>query len=597
VNPDAIACHSVLREELGSVLRELSALAIEQNVESVGRSIAEMVTKLDQNRFHMVVVGQFKRGKTSFLNALLGESILPVAILPLTSVVTVLRYGNERRAEVIFHSGERLDIATERLADFVTESGNPENAKGVEHVEVFHPGPLFRAGVTLVDTPGIGSIYAHNTQVTYDFLPRIDAAIFVTSPEPPVTAAEIELLSALASEVPKIFVVMNKTDLFPAPQIAEVLEFASGALPKSLATKTGGIMPVSARQALQASLGHDLSLRERSGFPRLERELDRFLTEERSMVFLRSTARNAVKCITDFKMHIMLQIQAAEMPLEELRAKTAELQEALQRAGEQQEADDFLLNGNLARLHAVVSEEVKNFAESRIEEVRSGVRAFLRQNAGLSRIRLAEALDQFVLAQIREAFEPWRQDYEAAAAKRFREVCSRFQSRVNDLIRNVRGTAGKLFAFAIADFEASEELAFIEASRYHTDPLLDWGLGKRPLLLPGAFYRRYLLKQTMDGVPRYLDRNATRVAYDFKRRIDKSVSAFQQALNAKLTETCEGIRSAVEQALRRQESGSIEMRHHMNRIGNVEAILEQLAFRTQQIASQLADEPGGRALG
>ena len=95
-----------LKETLEKELRQLAGLS-----ELQGPNLAQLIDKLRENRFNLVVLGAFKRGKSTLINALLGESLLPTAIVPLTSVVTVLGYGEHLNIEVLFHHGERQKIS------------------------------------------------------------------------------------------------------------------------------------------------------------------------------------------------------------------------------------------------------------------------------------------------------------------------------------------------------------------------------------------------------------------------------------------------------------------------------------------------------
>ena len=581
-----------VRQDLLSATAELERLAAGHQQQSICSSAKDLAQKIEQNRFHLVVVGQFKRGKTMFLNALLGDAILPVAVLPLTSVVTILRYGEAPRGTVYFQSGQQLGIGIRQLPDFVTEKGNPHNVKGVSHVDVFYPSPYLRGGVTLIDTPGVASVYAHNTQVTYDFLPRIDAAIFITSPEPPLTSSEVEFLSGLMEQVSRIFVIMNKTDLADAHQLSEVLDFARRSLPEGLRGDGREIFTVSARQALEAKLTGDLSLLGRSGFPALEDRLNRFLRDEKGRVFLASVSRNLARLIAELRMFLALQIQAARMPVEELRGKIAEFNEHLRLAGQQREDNELLLRGGLVRLSSAFDSAAKSFAESQVEPLAAAARAHLEQLHSLPRKRLASVMDRFVAERIREVFDRWRREFEALAIEDFRQVAGRFQTTINQLIQEVRETAGSLFGLALGRFQAAEELADLEPTGYYTDSLLDWGLGNAPLLLPGRLYHRYLLRRVLKAVPEELERNATRVAYDFRRRLNKSVSAFQQAMEGKLEETIVGIRGALRSALERHEAGSAEAEDLVAKLSDAIEESDRLQRKLERVASELGAGPG-----
>jgi small GTP-binding protein len=543
---------------LSSATAELERLARERGEETVAAAARELAHKIEQNHFYLVVVGQFKRGKTSLLNALLGEAILPVAVLPLTSVVTILRYGGSPSASVHFESGAPISVGLDRLADYVTESGNPRNIRRVGHVEVLYPSPHLQAGLTLADTPGIASVYAHNTQVTYGFLPRIDAAVFVTSPEPPLTAAEVEFLEDLRKQVSKIFVVMNKADLVEPSQLAEVMQFTKQSLPAGLTEENTPLLPVSSRLALEAKLTRDAALLGASGLAGFEAELRRFLRDEKSAVFLHSIARSLLRLIAELRMYLSLRVRAVQMPVEELRAKIVEFEEQLGSARQQQEDNDLLLKGSLAKLSAAFEEQARGFAESQVTGMSEAVRRFLEQSRTLPRRQLAGAADRFIADRVREAFDTWRIEFESSAVGSFREATTRFQTTVNALARKVRETAGNLFSVAIADLEMNEDLVYVEPTGYYTDTLLGWGLGNAPFLLPGGLYRRYLLRKALKRVPNELERNATRVAYDFKRRLTESVSRFQRDLNRKLSDTTDSISHAMRTALERQELGAQE---------------------------------------
>jgi len=544
------------RESLLGVLVTLENIAALLEAQAARCGISLLKEKVEQNRFYLTVVGQFKRGKTSFLNALLGAEVLPVAILPLTSIVTILRYGKRPSAEVVLQSGTRTAIELGDLFKYVTEKGNPKNVRGVRYVEVAYPSEYLRGGVTLVDTPGIGSVYTHNTQVTYDFLPQVDAAIFVTSPEPPITSAEIEFLSDLAAHVRRVFIVLNKTDLLDDNQLREVVEFTHQSLPAGILAREDSWFEVSVARAIQAKQQSDAVLLAQSGFAALEERLNEFLVSEKNTVFYASIAGNTRKLIADLRLSFELQIRAARMPLEELRAKLAEMDKHLAYAQQQQEDSQVLLQDSVTRLSALVESEARSFAETMVEPLRASILERLSVLAAFSRKEQALEMDKFLKERIEGLFEGWRAQFEGSATEHFRQATNRFADHVNDLIADVRKTAGSLFGFSVQSFDGTEELAELEPCGYFTDPVLDWGLGNVPLLLPSGLFRKYLLRVMLKKAESELERNATRVAFDYKKRLHKSVSLFLAGMTAKLNETIDGIRRALETALARQQVGS-----------------------------------------
>jgi len=193
--------YDLLRANLITLLERLQPLIHHENQ----KTLAEIEDKLTNEVFNLVILGQFKRGKSTFINALLGEDLLPTAIVPLTSVVTIIEYGAEVSVQVQFLNGKAKEVPLSQLPTYITERGNPENREGVGEVTIFHPSPYLRDGVRIIDTPGVGSVYTHNTDVAYRYLPQVDAGVFVISADPPLSESEHQFLKDIRDYVDKIF--------------------------------------------------------------------------------------------------------------------------------------------------------------------------------------------------------------------------------------------------------------------------------------------------------------------------------------------------------------------------------------------------------
>ncbi|MDR3013710.1 MAG: dynamin family protein [Chitinispirillales bacterium] len=206
------------------------------------RQLAELQTRLSGGRLHFAVLGQFNRGKSTFINALLGIKALPASVLPLTSVPTVVEYGVERACRIRFLDG-REDLAisggsednmAQALRQYVAEENNPKNIHRVRDAIITCQSELLANGTVLIDTPGFGSTYLHNTQTTLDMLIECDAALFLLSADPPMTQTELEFLRDVKERVPKIFFVLNKADLLTRQGLSEVDAFIKNLLRREL---------------------------------------------------------------------------------------------------------------------------------------------------------------------------------------------------------------------------------------------------------------------------------------------------------------------------------------------------------------------------
>src|SRR5579863_4837812 len=166
--------------ELAELIRSSMTVAAERRDDERHACGRELLARLADDRFELAVVGQFSRGKSTLMNALLGGAYLPTGTLPMTSVITSVRYGSRPRV-FVRRAGGGLPIETS-LADldrFVAQSSIERETLRVESVDVEVPAELLRLGFFFVDTPGIGSAIRANTATTTQFLPHADAVVFV----------------------------------------------------------------------------------------------------------------------------------------------------------------------------------------------------------------------------------------------------------------------------------------------------------------------------------------------------------------------------------------------------------------------------------
>ena len=207
--------------------------------------------RLGAGRLRVLVVGEAKRGKSTLVNALLGRKILPTGVTPLTSVATTVMHGTSECLDARFLDGRSEQLPADALEDLVTERGNPANCRRVAGVTIRLNVPMLACGVEIVDTPGTGSVHAHNTSTAADVLESMDAAVFVLTADPPVSASERDLLTRVAGLSVTMFVVLNKADYLDTADLDEALEFTA-AVTRGATGQSARIYPLSARTALAA---------------------------------------------------------------------------------------------------------------------------------------------------------------------------------------------------------------------------------------------------------------------------------------------------------------------------------------------------------
>jgi hypothetical protein len=167
-----------LKLDLAGIIRSLRQIAVDRKDNDASNECRKLLSRLAEDRFNLVVVGQFSRGKTSLMNAMLGVDRLPTSVLPLTSVITSVSYGDRERVLIHWHWWSyTTEIPLGELPQYVTQQGNPGNQRRVQCAEVQLPVELLRLGFYFIDTPGVGSAIAANTATTSEFLP-VDRPIF-----------------------------------------------------------------------------------------------------------------------------------------------------------------------------------------------------------------------------------------------------------------------------------------------------------------------------------------------------------------------------------------------------------------------------------
>lgn len=245
-------------------------------------SIARIGGRVDAYRlglFRLVVMGEVKKGKSSFINALLGiPDLLPTSNDVATSTVFKILYGPERKV-LAFHyppddSPDWLpppptEIAVADIPQYGTESGNPGNRRRVDFIGLQVPSPLLRGGISVIDTPGLGGLFQKHRDITWRYLPNADAVVFVVdSVESVIGQAELDALKKLRELNPLIIFVQTKTDLVEEAHWQAWRQRNLAILAQALGTQESNIayFPLSAKLKFAADAGQSMRHLERSGF-------------------------------------------------------------------------------------------------------------------------------------------------------------------------------------------------------------------------------------------------------------------------------------------------------------------------------------------
>ena len=560
-------------------LEELAARAEELARVAAGRPEARRAERLHERlgarRFVISVAGEFKRGKSTLINALVGEEILPTGVLPLTAIATELRFG-EPGATVEHLDGRRLPIDPGDIADFVTEARNPANERGVARVEVTGRWPLLAAGVVLVDTPGIGSVHEHNTAVAREALLDADGAVLVLAADAPVSEQERDLLRVLAERRAPTFFVLNKIDHLRPAELDEVRRFVEDVLCDELGRKPP-LFPLSARAALDATAIGDGSTSDERAFGEFVAELERFIQEDLVDARLGAARRELARLGASLRDALAVETAALELDADTLAAKVAEFRAAARIQRSAFDDDRTLLGRDVARLSDRVSQRLFEFARA---EPAHHTDRLAEVAAAEPRATLGGALRDTIEAAVRGAFEAFRTAEAARTEEAWQQLAARFRAGTQARVDAVRDAADELFAVSLPPVvvpAVSEEREQFFYLFLHVGSFSDPFSGMLGRLVPASIARRRAAAWAQQELAREFDKHAGRARWDLTQRLDGVRQRFESAMRAELDAAIDAILDAADRAEELRRAAADQRDRHAADIETQRALADTLA--------------------
>ncbi len=438
--------------------------------------------------------------------------------------------------------GLREDVSLSTLADYITEAGNPGNKKQVASVEIVYPSPFLESGIILIDTPGIGSTHAHNTQTTEGYLEQVDAGIIVLSVDPPITEVESQFLKSLKEEIPKLFFILNKTDVVSPEETGKIAQFLENELDR-LQIASPEIFPLSARQALQEKRRPSTDSIS-SGLDIFEKRLRTFLLEEKRQVLVRSVAIDALRIARTLKFAASIGARAGRMNAEDLQRKRLVLDELLEQTDSEMRELEILLRQRSADILALVERDLKTHVENAVPEMRQHLRLFQSQHPKDTRRKFGTLLEKFLMNEVEIVFRRWRLQEDEKVQAQLDGLSSRFVGLANGILERLEKTAGALFEIPVEHLTISCPLR-VESHLYYKVERVFYSLDSFLLLLPRFALRPVVLRKMHSKIPLLLDMNAGRIRYDYLERLQSSMTQFERDLRAALTMVTESLKSAL----------------------------------------------------
>jgi GTP-binding protein EngB required for normal cell division len=491
-------------------LQTLSRLCSTFGIDSLGpRLRAALDVVQGDGVVDVAVLGQFKAGKSSFLNSLIGRDIVPVDVLPATAVVTRIGYGPQVRAVVRHLAGNEEEIPIGRLAEFVTERHNPSNEKQVAMVEVEIPSLLPYRGVRFVDTPGLGSVFTHNTQASMDWLPRVGGALVAVSVNHPLSEQDVHLLGEVFQHTPEVAILLTKADLVSTSQLDVVVEFTRHQIAR-LTGKDLPILPCSilpTHGELQGRVRDHLLHRIAE---RHEEKFDEIVTHK-------------IRALASACREYLVLAQAAAAAAGQARA---DLLEVLQR----ERRDHGSVKSEIAVFSRELKSQVRGTAGERFHAYHSEVTDRLQKD-----LRKAMAGWKGNLAKITGRFQGWlgaalAEELSGLSAHGEVHVCEFLFTAQTSLDRTVRAFHDRLakeieralgLSFVGAQFEAQIQ----EPARpdVRVGQTFDTHIDLLWFVIPMTFFRPLIERHFLRLIPREAEKNLSRLAGQWADAVNASI--------------------------------------------------------------------------
>ncbi|MCE9577837.1 MAG: dynamin family protein [Deltaproteobacteria bacterium] len=380
--------HKQAKHEIVTRLGDLATVAEAVGMVTLARDIrASRIPKIEDERFHLVVLGEFNHGKSTFVNSLLGSELLPTGITPTTAALNHVIYSPIVKARVIELDGTSTDLTASEVKDWVTVAGG--RAAEVRYVELGFPSELLRNNVVLVDTPGVNDLNEQRAEVTYGYVPRADAVLFLLDAGQALKESEREFLSShvLDGSRDRMTFVLGKMDMLNSDERTAVIDYVKEGLGKLVHDPV--IFPVSAKDWL-------VRKDPQSGMPELLAHLEKFLARDRARVLLDNAAADAARTAAYLENNLGVRLAAYDLSMTELEERVAIVRQQLDTSKRRLDELHIRIDADAEAIKTQVALDLDAFAQAFVAAIPSQLDAVD-----------ADDIKKFLPGFIEDKFKEW----------------------------------------------------------------------------------------------------------------------------------------------------------------------------------------------
>lgn len=480
--------------------------------------IENLMTKITNRELVISVIGQFKRGKTSFINSLLETVVLPVGIIPVTSVATKISYGEES-AEVHFKTGERQALALDQLVGYIAEQQNPNNQKGVSFVNLYLPDNFLKTGITLVDTPGVGSVHQNNTDEAYVFMKDSDAIIFMLSVDSPINEIEREFLIEARNYAAKIYFAINKIDTISPADLEAYLGYCHAVLCEIMAVDAIELFAISAKT--------------KAGMDELFTKIAEDIKVSADQIIIESVQIKLREVLGAALSHLTLYRRAYGMPLKNLEEKRWELEEKLGSLDQIARDSSFYLQRQIDELLEQIRVELQDGSAEIRETLSVAMAAAYEKNRETKPKELEKVLMVLLEDELTVQLNDLNEGGLTSLSSGYEHLAELLNQKIDDLKAFLNKLVAELFGInyqvdATVHTLSSRDDFYVKINQKPAAFLVD----KNDLiyLLPRGYANKKIYARYRSKMLTEVEHNINNMIYNYQYKIRESVRDFKAVL-------------------------------------------------------------------
>ena len=434
----------------------------------------------------------------------------------------------------------------------------------------------------LIDTPGIGSTFLKNSEVTYNYLQNIDAAIFLLTADQPVSHAELDFLKDIKNHAHRFFFILNKIDYLSEKQLLEILNFNKAILEKEL-NREIEIFPISSKWAVEAKSEDNTILIKKSGMSQFEDVLNNFLLYKKNDTLMASIKNKLLNFTSEIISYYEIEKKIINTPLGDLDSKLEKFKEGIEIIKREHIDAEPIINAEIKRIIEKIDADLSDFKKGKDVELFEKLESRYKEVEKMEKDEIVCQMMKHYPDILESIFESFRLAEEEKVIQSYEKIINRFSKKTENTIEEIRKLSSEIFEVDIPHIETKDNFTIKKGLYYRAEPLLYTISAQFNYLLPSFAFKKTILKQLRSTAMEHIDMNCGRIRADFLYRLNEESRRFIGTLEEKVNFTINYLQSAV-------DKGVIERKKTSTEVKKIEYELDKKIERLTEIKYEIGNK-------